>query len=130
MNRKLLAFLMSICLVSSVLAGCGKGADTPQASGTAAADAGALPSGNVNLRVWGSEEDAELLERIVADFKSQYSGQASFNISVEAHSEANCKDDILGDVLNAPDVFTFADDQLMALVASGVLKEVGNASEI
>ncbi|MBO4680245.1 MAG: extracellular solute-binding protein, partial [Lachnospiraceae bacterium] len=129
MRKKSLSLFAIMCLVLTSLVGCGA-KETTGGAGTATADTGGLPSGNVTLRVWGSEEDGELLNQIIANFKSEYSGQANFNITVEAHSEANCKDDILTDVLNAPDVFTFADDQLMALVASGVLKEVENSSEI
>lgn len=87
-------------------------------------------NGTVSLRICGAEEDQELLNQIVSTFKDEYSSEASFEITVEALSESECKDKILGDVLNAPDVFTFADDQLSTLVASGVLKAVENAEEI
>ena len=130
MKKRFLSLLSIICIICMGLTGCASKGATTGTAGAGAADSDALPSGNVSLTVWGSEEDAELLNQIIENFKSTYSGQATFNITVEAHSEANCKDDILGDVLNAPDVFTFADDQLMALIASGVLKEVANSSEI
>ena len=119
-------FLLSFA-VGVLFVGCGKGAEPVANVGT---ENSGMASGNVSMRVWGSEEDTELMQNIIDGFKAEYSGQANFNITYEAHSEANCKDDILGDVLNAPDVFTFADDQLMALVASGVLKEVENSSAI
>ena len=130
MKKRILLFLSILCLISVSLTGCASKGAAAVTSGTEAGDSGALPSGNVSLRVWASEEDSELLNQIIENFKSEYAGQATFNITVEANSEANCKDGILTDVLNAPDVFTFADDQLMALIASGVLKEVTNSAEI
>ena len=131
MSKKVLIILLSVVLVISALAGCGaKGDESVSTSATEASSEGELPSGDVSLRVWGSEEDGELINQIISSFISEYSSQANFNITFEPHSESSAKDDILGDVLNAPDVFTFADDQLMALIASGVLKKVPNDSEI
>ncbi|MBE5834209.1 MAG: maltose ABC transporter substrate-binding protein, partial [Butyrivibrio sp.] len=131
MHRRMLSIFLSAFLAVGALTGCSSVADDAESVAEAVTeDAGSLPSGNVSLRVWGADEDEELINQIISSFKTQYSSQATFDITFEAHSEANCKDDILGDVLNAPDVFTFADDQLMALVASGVLKEVSNSSEI
>lgn len=65
--------------------------------------------GDVSLRVWGAEEDAELLEQVITSFKAEYP-DTTFNFTVEAMSETNCKYEILNTVLEAPDVFTFADD--------------------
>ena len=131
MFKKMLTIILSAVISLSSLAGCGaSGGEEENVSETEAVNDNELPSGDVSLRVWGSEEDEELINQIISSFVSEYSSQANFNITFEAHSESSAKDDILGDVLNAPDVFTFADDQLMALIASGVLKEVPNASEI
>ena len=129
MHKYILSVFLSVMFVVISVTGCGDSISN-ESDTTATEDVSELPSGNVSLRVWGAEEDADLVNQIISSFTSQYAGQATFDITFEAHSEANCKDDILGDVLNAPDVFTFADDQLMALVASGVLKKVSNDSEI
>ncbi len=129
MHKYLPSVLLSAILVIVSVTGCGKSIKNENDTSITEAS-NELPSGNVSLRVWGAEEDADLVNQIISSFISQYAGQATFNITFEAHSEANCKDDILGDVINAPDVFTFADDQLMAFVASGVLKKVPNDSEI
>ncbi len=130
MCKKILALIMISILVVFAITGCGQDNNTSPTEPAQEDTADVLPSGNVNLMVWGADEDADLISQIISSFTAEYAGQANFNITFEPHSEANCKDDILGDVLNAPDVFTFADDQLMALVASGVLKKVPNDSEI
>lgn len=91
---------------------------------------GELSNGKVELTVWGAEEDQALLAEIVAGFEQKYAGQADFEITIMAESESSCKDTLLADIENGADVFTFADDQLMSLVAAGVLAPVPNAEEI
>ena len=130
MIKKVFSALVSLILCSSLIIGCGTQTEGEIADNSTQTQEDGLPSGNINLRVWGAEEDEELINQIISGFKTQYGSQATLNITFEAHSESSCKDELLGDVLNAPDVFTFADDQLMAFVASGVLKAVENASEI
>ncbi len=129
MKKSYFSIFISILLALCLFIGCGvkeQTAETPEAM----EEESSLPSGDISLRVWGSEEDEELVNQIISGFISEYGSQANFTITFEAHSESSVKDEILGDVLNAPDVFTFADDQVMALVASGVLKKVTNDSEI
>lgn len=89
-----------------------------------------LSGGKVALTVWGAEEDQALLAEIVESFKQEYAGAADFEITIAAESESTCKDTLLGDIENGADVFTFVDDQLMSMVASGVLEPVPNAEEI
>ncbi len=87
-------------------------------------------SGDVELTVWGAEEDEALLTRIIEDFQTQYKGQANFHITFTAQSESNCKDVLMGDLEAGADVFAFADDQLNTLVAAGALEPVENADRI
>ena len=133
MVRRWFCSLLSSLMVASLLMGCGATSNAPaEATGPTSAEAEAegLPSGDVSLRVWGAEEDEELINQIISNFISEYGSMANLKITFEPHSESSCKDELLGDVLNAPDVFTFADDQLLAFIASGVLKSVENGSEI
>ena len=131
MSKKMLIILLSTVISFGSFSGCGANKSEEESiPETESVSDSELPSGDVSLRVWGSEEDSELINQIISSFVSEYSSQANFNITFEPHSESSAKDDILGDVLNAPDVFTFADDQLLALIASGVLKKVPNDSEI
>lgn len=127
MKRNSVTKIMPLVLVGALLVGCGKSTPAQQTSN---AQEESLPSGEVSLRVWGAEEDEALVNQIIDSFVAEYGSEASFNITFEAHSESGVKDEVLNDVLNAPDVFTFADDQLRAMVAAGVLREVPNGSEI
>ncbi|MBP3888376.1 MAG: extracellular solute-binding protein [Cellulosilyticum sp.] len=86
--------------------------------------------GVVELTLWGAQEDAELLEHLIDDFKEEYSSQAQFEITVDYHSESKCKEDLFKDTENQVDVFTFADDQLRPIVAAGLLAPVSNPEEV
>ncbi len=87
-------------------------------------------NGVVQLKIWGAEEDQEMLKQMGESFKQEYAGQAQFELTFEVMAESDCKQSMLADVLNGADVFSFADDQLLSLAASGVLLEVENADEI
>ena len=84
----------------------------------------------IPLRVWGAEEDQELLADLVEGFKQQYSNEAIFDITIEAMDETKCKYELLNNVNEAPDIYTFADDQLMTLAASGILEPITYQEEI
>ncbi len=88
------------------------------------------PQELVSLRIWGAEEDAQLLDELIEGFKKHYASEAQFDIAVEYHSESACKNDLFDNIKNMPDVFTFADDQLMPMVAAGVLSPIKQAEEV
>lgn len=133
MRRKRVAVLCaSLMAASMVMGGCGNGAAGTDGTQTAESTQTENKSddGTVALTVWGAEEDAELLKQITDSFEKEYASQAKFDITIATESESTCKDDLLGDVLNGADVFTFVDDQLRALVASGTLEPIENSNEI
>lgn len=84
----------------------------------------------VALKVWGAQEDHALLSGLIEGFKAQYSEEATFDITLEAVNETDCKYELLGNVNEAADVFTFADDQIMTFAAAGILEPVPNQEEI
>ncbi len=85
---------------------------------------------DVELVVWGAEEDEALLQQIFESFQDEYKEQANFNITFAAQSEAGCKDALMADLEAGADVFAFADDQLNTLVAAGALEPIENADQI
>ena len=120
MRKKILRLFLGILCTMS-LTGCRTDKDTdiedPQPS-------------KVDLVVWGAEEDTELMAQIIQSFKTEYQGQADFQITFEVQGEAQCKDALLGGLEEGADVFTFADDQLHALAAAGALDPIENADKI
>lgn len=85
---------------------------------------------HVKLTVWGGPNEQELLTKMVESFKAEYADEATFDIIIESADEGDCKARILADVGAAPDVFTFADDQLMELAAARVVEVLETASQI
>ncbi|MDO5521366.1 MAG: extracellular solute-binding protein [bacterium] len=84
----------------------------------------------ITLRLWGAEEDAEILKEMTDNFKSTYANEANIDIKIEAKAEADCKNGLLGEVTKAPDVFTFADDQVRSLIAGGVLEPIHYVDDV
>lgn len=83
----------------------------------------------ISLRVWGPTGDQALLNQLVEAFKEEYKDEATFDIVIEA-DEGDDKYTILGDVNQAPDVFTLLDDQLASYVAAGILEPVLYQDEV
>lgn len=137
MKKKLLAAILSVSLLSVMLAGCASSeadnaVDTGETDSEIAQVDGneQLESGKVELRVWAEEADIECLQKMIDSFEQKYAGQAEFSITIEASSEEDARNNILGDIHNAADVFSMTDDQLYSLIASGALSPVANQDEI
>lgn len=129
------SFLALFLVAAMLFCACGgKQADNVSTESVASEDEASQMQENtdkkVELTVWGAEEDQALLAQIVDSFKQEYAKEAEFEITIAVESESSCKDTLLGDIANGADVFAFADDQLMSMVAAGVLAPVPNADEI
>ena len=118
--RKVLCALLTAGLTAVCFSGC---VNEAVATGGTAAEA-------VRLTVWGAEEDRELLSEITESFETEYGSLANFNITFKAQSESGCKDALLDDPQAGADVFAFADDQLSALAAAGILMPIENSEQI
>lgn len=141
-KKKLLAAMLSGTMLTMALAGCGNGQTAEESEavpiGTEQESADEvtgdaedeLESGKVELTVWAEENNFEVLEKMFESFKEEYAGQAEFEITLVVQSDAETKNALLGDVHNAADVFSMADDQLLGMVAAGALAPVPNAAEI
>ena len=119
MNKR--ALLCLFCCFILFCSACGKNSQEAEQT--------ALPE-NVELLVWGAEEDKELLQQIFISFQAEYQGQANFYITYAPKSESACKDSLLEDLEQGADVFTFADDQLNALAAAGALEPLADPQSI
>ncbi len=120
MGKRICGLLLGLLCTSAIM-GCGKAEETDPVN--------TEPS-KVELVVWGAQEDAELMNRIIDGFVENYRGQADFEIVFEAQGESQCKNALLGGLEEGADVFTFADDQINALAAAGALNPIENADEI
>lgn len=84
----------------------------------------------MSLRVWVEEANIENLQKMIDSFEQKYAGQADFDITIEVSSDADTRNNVLGDIHNAADIFSMPDDQLYSLIAGGALSPVENQSEV
>lgn len=127
-----IAALLITALVVSMLAGCAssKSSQGSTEEGTQSAVQPTNKGGKVALTVWAEESTFEGLNQMVESFKKEYEGQAEFDITLEQNSDSETRNNVLGDVHAAADVFILADDQLSSMVAGGALYPVPNAAEV
>lgn len=131
MKRMIIVSILTMIITGIICAGCSK--STKENTSVSLENTPAVEDNQeqtVNLLVWGAEEDQALLQQIIDSFQKEYDGEAEFNITIAPVSEGTCKETVLSNVAECADVFTFADDQLMALAAAGVLKPIENADQI
>ena len=122
--------VLSVPLITAlVLTGCGSGASTKKADRGEKKTSLQKSGNDMVLRVSGAEEDTELLKQVMENFKKD-NPDCPYTLEQVTISESNARDTILGDINNAPDVFTFADDQLRSMIASGILGEVTDESAL
>lgn len=132
MKRKFLACLLTVCLVITLLTGCGSKmtAGTENNSQEVNKEEGTSQDGEgITLKIWCSEETMGLVDAMCQAFSKKYQGTAKFNFVYEPMQEGEAIKSMLKDIDNAPDVFTFTDSP-SALVAAGAVSPVPNTDEI
>lgn len=134
MKKKLISLLLATAMVAT-LAACGGETNSNEGAGTGDDSQGgaatedvvanliANTEGTVELSVWAAENDQQMVTDWCNAFAAQYP-DVTFNFTVGVSSESTTKDTVLTDVEAAADVFSFAGDQLTALVNAGALQEV------
>ncbi|MDE7276136.1 MAG: extracellular solute-binding protein, partial [Lachnospiraceae bacterium] len=136
MKRRGLITTAAVTLCSVLVAGCSgqtqaeTAADVPVSSESLQDTGTQNENGVVSLTVWAEETNHEVLGKMIESFKQEYAGQAEFDIQIVTSADAETRGRVLGDIHNAADVFTLADDQLSSLAAGGALAKVPNAEEI
>lgn len=137
MKKKVLVTVLSVSLLAAALAACGNTGDSNEAETETANEAaeqgdaeGQLESGHVALRVWVEESNIPNLQKMIDSFKQKYAGQADFDITIEVSGDADTRNNVLGDIHNAADIFSMPDDQLYSLIAGGALSPVVNQAEV
>lgn len=79
----------------------------------------------VTLRVWGAQDDKEMLTKLIDDFKKTRTNK-NWDIKISVVGEDDAATEILKDVSAAADVFSFASDQIATLKKAGALYRVTN----
>lgn len=123
MRKRGLAILMSALMVFS-MSGCGA-EDSQKETKT-----GIGEEQEVELTLWGTPDDKQLLESMAGEFVTKYKSEAKIKIKVEAVREEDCKKRLLKNVSKAADVFVFPDSDVEVLAASGLLMQIEDTQPI
>lgn len=109
MARKWMALFLSVIMLCSLTA-CKRVTDDEKKDA-------------VELKVWGAQEDQEMLKGMVDEYKKLHP-ETDYRITFGVVGEKDTQTKILEDPDAAADVFSFPDDQLGDLVKAGVLYEI------
>ena len=136
MRKRLLAGVLASLMVLGMLTGCNSDKtgtnELPEnvAGGDTVIGDENQDTGKITLKVWAEEAQRDTVQKMIDSFIEAHSGEAEFEITLEAASDSSTRHLLLADVQNAADVFSFPDDQLNTMVAAGALAPVPNAEEI
>ena len=122
MKKKIVSVFLAGVMAVSVLAGCG--ADKKEAASGSGTSKAAGYAEDAKLKIWGSQEDQDMLKGIIEDFKADNPEAAGWTIETAVVSSPDAKTEILKDPSVAADVFEFASDQIAELKDAGVLYRI------
>lgn len=115
--KKIFAALLAAVFISITFAACG-------GNNVSENDGGNIDAKDtVSLRVWGAQDDKEMLTKLIDDFKAKHSDK-KWDITISVVGEDDAATEILKDVSAAADVFSFASDQIATLKKAGALYRV------
>ena len=130
MKKKALAVVLAAVMSLTMLVGCGgEPADNP--GGVQGGNTGGTEGvTDITLKVWCPQNQVDT--GIMDDQQKEFAAaHPEWNITwkTEIVGEDNCKTELLKDVEAGADVFFFASDQLIELVDTGAIAQLGGAAE-
>ena len=122
--KKILALVLAMALCLGLFAACNSGNNTTTPTGGDDSLAGTY-----EVTLWVSELTgvAELTQQQIKAFEAANPG-VKINASIEGVTEADAASKVVSDVATAPDIYCFAQDQLVRLVQAAALAKPGKAA--
>ena len=122
--KKILALVLAMALCLGLFAACNSGSNTTTPTGGDDSLAGTY-----EVTLWVSELTgvAELTQQQIKAFEAANPG-IKINASIEGVTEADAASKVVADVATAPDIYCFAQDQLVRLVQAAALAKPGKAA--
>lgn len=124
-----MALLLMTAMLCTSVVGCGSSSTGKKEDETKKKET-SNPNGVVKLTIWAEEANWEVTNKMIASFKEKYKNEATFEIELLQGNEGETKNTLLADVYGGADIFSFADDQLNAMVSGGALAAIPNADKI
>ena len=108
--RKKALFILGICMIC--MSGCGE-----------------EPKEKVNLSVWTSKEDLQVVREMAGQFTEDYQEQIDLEITVQLEDVTGIKAMVIDKLDSAADVYSFPDDQFRDLYENQALATVSEDKE-
>ncbi len=134
MKKRVLAVLLATTMLGSMMTACGGTEGTSETGAAESSAAGESAEGEVEvqdiaLKVWtpSNQQDNGTIQSMAESFEELH---PEYNIewTFEVVGEDVARDEVLKDVENAADVFFYANDQVLELVAAGALAKLGGST--
>lgn len=130
MKKRIIALLMMTVMMCMSVVGCSSQSTQKEENETKKEENTSETGGVVKLKIWAEEANWEVTNKMIDSFKAKYKNEATFEIELIQGNDGETKNNLLADVYGGADVFSFADDQLNAMVSGGALAAVPNPDEI
>lgn len=127
MRKKIISCLFSVMVLGLSLTGC-SGKDSEKTETSTKTET--TKNKDVNLTLWAGQEDKDFLAVVTQNFIEENKDEANITIEWSPMVEGDCRTNLLGDVLNGPDVYTTTDGDIRSIVAGGAASPVTNPDEI
>lgn len=122
MGKNLLKCLLAVSAIGLLLSGCSKKTstkDTSSSGETKKEENKNQGKEKVTLSLWTGEEDKDYIAVVTENFIKENADKADITIDWKPVIEGQCRGALLGDVLNAADVYTTTDGDIQSIVAGG-----------
>lgn len=133
-KKRVLALFMAALMTGGLMTGCGS-SDSGSADDSSDA-AGTEEVQEVNLTVWGPQEDQAALEgydegilKAMCEAFDEEHPEWEINFEYGVCGEGDARDQVTKDVEEAADVYFYANDQIPKLVEAGALAKLGGDTE-
>lgn len=135
-KKRVLALFMAAMMTGGLVTGCGSSDSGSADSGDAADASDTAEVQEVDLTVWGPQEDQAALEgydegilKAMCEAFDEAHPEWEINFEYGVCGEGDARDQVTKDVEEAGDVYFFANDQIPTLVDSGALAKLGGDTE-
>lgn len=131
MGKISLKSLLVLSVLGIFMTGCaGKTPDNATGTGKETKQENSGGKEKVALSIWAGEEDKDYIATVTQNFIKEHESEADITIEWSPMVEGQCRPNLLGDVLNGPDVYTTTDGDIQPIVAGGAASPVANPDEI
>lgn len=130
MKKRIIALIMMTVMMCMSVVGCSSQSTQKEENETKKEENTSETGGVVKLKIWAEEANWEVTNKMIDSFKAKYKNEATFEIELIQGNDGETKNNLLTNVYGGADIFSFADDQLNAMVSGGALAAVPNPDEI